>query len=45
MQDKLNSGIPIVLQIAKLIPQEIFNKVVEETKSDFYYKTIMVPKI
>jgi hypothetical protein len=44
IKNNLNTGIPIVLQIAKLIPQWILNEVVEETDSDAYYKTLTIQK-
>jgi len=37
-------GIPIVLQIAKLIPQGIINSCVADTKADAYYKTLTTNK-
>jgi hypothetical protein len=44
IKNKLNTGIPIVLQIAKLIPPSILNKVVEQTHADAYYKTLTTQK-
>src|SRR5690606_8648399 len=44
IKDKLNLGIPIVLQIAKLIPQGIINSCVADTKADAYYKTLTTNK-
>lgn len=43
-KDKLNSGVPIILQIVKLIPPEILNTAVSETQADAYYKTLTTQK-
>ena len=44
IKDKLNLGIPIILQLVKLIPQTILTSSIEETGADAYYKTLTTHK-
>jgi len=44
MQSTKLSGQPVICQLLSLIPKEIIDKVVNDSKSDYYYKTMTTYK-